>query len=42
MAAGAAYGQDTVRLRDTVVLLRTDTLVVRRTDTVTVRVVEAP
>ena len=41
MAAGAAYGQDTVRLRDTVVLLRTDTVVVRRTDTVTVRVVDS-
>lgn len=41
MAAGAAYGQDTVLLRDTVVLLRTDTVVVRRTDTVTVRVVDS-
>ena len=41
MAAGAAYGQDTVRLRDTVVLLRTDTVVERRTDTVTVRVVDS-
>ena len=41
MSAGAAYGQDTVLLRDTVVLLRTDTVVVRRTDTVTVRVVDS-
>ena len=41
LVAGLAQGQDTVRLRDTVLLFRTDTLVLQRTDTVVVKVVDS-
>ena len=41
LVAGAAIGQDTVRLRDTVVLFRTDTVVRYHTDTVVKRVVDS-
>ena len=41
LMAGAASGQDTVRLRDTVVLFRTDTVVRHHTDTVVKRVIDS-
>jgi len=41
MAAIAAAAQDTVRLRDTIVLYHTDTVVLHRTDTVVMRVVDS-
>ena len=41
LVAGVAIGQDTVRLRDTVVLFRTDTVVRYHTDTVVKRVVDS-
>lgn len=41
LVAGLAQGQDTVRLRDTILLFRTDTLVLQRTDTVVVKVVDS-
>jgi hypothetical protein len=40
-AVGVVQGQDTVTLRDTVLLLRTDTVFLIRTDTVKVRVVDS-
>ena len=40
LMATAVSGQDTVHLRDTVVLFRTDTLVIHKTDTVVKRVVD--
>ena len=41
LMATAVRGQDTVHLRDTVVLFRTDTLVIHKTDTVVKRVVDS-
>ena len=41
MVTGVAVGQDTVRLRDTVLLFRTDTVVRYHTDTVVKRVVDS-
>ena len=41
MAAIAAAAQDTVSLRDTIVLYHTDTVVLHRTDTVVMRVVDS-
>ena len=41
LMATAVSGQDTVHLRDTVVLFRTDTLVIHKTDTVVKRVVDS-
>ena len=41
LSFGSAYSQDTVVLRDTIVLLQTDTIIQRYTDTVVLKVIDS-